>query len=172
MATPTTLADRSVLSALFPEDASPRLYYKRHARGNVLSSQTRQCILNVHSWMRRQYQETNVEVVNLTAAATGISVSSVYEIKRGFKRANGAVKSPSKKRPKFADKRERISNHDACTLTAVRSWLHNFFRRGESPTLKKIAARLQEDDLLPFWDYAVSPVEGHGFRETESLTPS
>ncbi|KAG0413387.1 hypothetical protein HPB47_009471 [Ixodes persulcatus] len=69
--------------------------------------------------MRRQYQGKNVvEVVNLTAAATGISVSSVYEIKRGFKRANGAVKSPSKKRPKFAEKRKRISNHDACTLTA------------------------------------------------------
>ncbi|KAG0414512.1 hypothetical protein HPB47_008329 [Ixodes persulcatus] len=100
--------------------------------------------------MRRQYQGKNVvEVVNLTAAATGISVSSVYEIKRGFKRANGAVKSPSKKRPKFAEKRKRISNHDACTLTAVRSCLHNFFRRGEIPTLKKIAARLQEDDVLP-----------------------
>ncbi|XP_040079463.1 uncharacterized protein LOC120850859 [Ixodes scapularis] len=90
-----------------------------------------------------------VEVINLTAAATGISVSSVYEIKRGFKRANGVVKSPSKKRPKFAEKRKRILNHEACTLTAVRSCLHNFFRRGEIPTLKKIAARLQEDEVLP-----------------------
>ncbi|XP_040072933.1 uncharacterized protein LOC120845193 [Ixodes scapularis] len=84
-----------------------------------------------------------------SAAATGISVSSIYEIKRGFKRANGAVKSPSKKRPKFAEKRKRISNHDACTLTAVRSCLHNLFCRGEIPTLKKIAARLQEDNVLP-----------------------
>ncbi|XP_042150266.1 uncharacterized protein LOC121838232 [Ixodes scapularis] len=150
MATPTTLADRSVMSALFPEDVSPRVYYKRHASGYVLSSQTRQCVLNVYSWMRRQYQEKNVvEVVNLTAAAMGISVGSVCEIKHGFKRANGAVKSPSKKRPKFAEKRKRISNHYACTLTAVRSCLHNFFRRGEIPTLKKIAARLQEDDVLP-----------------------
>ncbi|KAM7304028.1 hypothetical protein ISCGN_013928 [Ixodes scapularis] len=131
MATPTTLADRSVMSALFPEDVSPRVYYKRHASGNVLSSQTRQCVLNVYSWMRRQYQEKNaVEVVNLTAAATGISVSSVYKIKRGFKRANGAVKPPSKKHPKFSEKRKRISNHDACTLSAARSCLHNFFRRG------------------------------------------
>ncbi|XP_040068138.1 uncharacterized protein LOC120841325 [Ixodes scapularis] len=149
MATPTTLADRSVMSALFPEDVSPRVYYKLHGSGNVLSSQTRQCVLNVYSWMR-QYQETNVvEVVNLTAAATGTSVSSVYEIKRGFKRANGAVKSPSKECPKFAEKRKRISKHDACTLTAVRSCLHSFFRRGEIPTLKKIAARLQEHDVLP-----------------------
>ncbi|KAG0426765.1 hypothetical protein HPB47_026138 [Ixodes persulcatus] len=149
MATPTTLADRFVLSALFPEDVSPRVYYKRHASGNVLSSQTRQCVLNVYSWIRRQYQEKNVvEVINLTAAATGISVSSVYEIKRGFKRANGAVKSPSKKRPKLAEKRKRIANHDTCTLTAVRSCLHNFFRRVEIPTLKKIATRLQEDDVL------------------------
>ncbi|KAG0435112.1 hypothetical protein HPB47_018678 [Ixodes persulcatus] len=77
-----------------------------------------------------------VEVINLTAAATGVSVSSVYEIKRGFKRANGAVKSPSKKRPKFTEKRKRIANHETCTLTAI-------------PTLKKIAARLQEDDVLP-----------------------
>ncbi|KAG0424229.1 hypothetical protein HPB47_000024 [Ixodes persulcatus] len=134
---------------LFPGDVSPRVYYKRHASGNVLSSQTRQCVLNVYSWIRRQYQEKNVvEVINLTAAATGISVSSVYEIKRGFKRANGAVKSPSKKRPKFAEKRKRIANHDTCTLTAVGSCLHNFFRRGEIPTLKKIATRLQEDDVL------------------------
>ncbi|XP_040062230.1 uncharacterized protein LOC120837106 [Ixodes scapularis] len=100
--------------------------------------------------MRRQYQEKNVvEVINLTAAATGISVSSVYEIKRGYTRANRAVKSPSKKRPKFAEKRKRISNHDACTLTTVRSCLHNFFRWGEIPTLKKIAARLQEGEVLP-----------------------
>ncbi|XP_040071785.1 uncharacterized protein LOC120844203 [Ixodes scapularis] len=126
MATPTALADRCVMSALLPEDVSPRVYYKRH------------------------YQEKNVvEVINLTASATGISVSSVYEIKRGFKRANGAVKSPSKKRPKFAEKRKRISNHDACTLTAVRSCLHNFFCRGEILTLKKIAARFQEDEVLP-----------------------
>ncbi|KAG0431551.1 hypothetical protein HPB47_021696 [Ixodes persulcatus] len=134
---------------LFPKDVSPRVYYERHASGNVLSSQTRQCVLNVYSWIRRQYQgKSVVEVINLTAAATGISVSSVYEIKRGFKRANGAVKSPSKKRPKFAEKRKRIANHDTCTLTAVRSCLHNFFRRGEIPTLEKIATRLQEDDVL------------------------
>ncbi|KAG0424976.1 hypothetical protein HPB47_027819 [Ixodes persulcatus] len=62
-----------------------------------------------------------VEVVHLIADATGISVSSVYEIKRGFKRANGAVKTFSKKRPNSADKKMKISSHDAYTLTAPNS---------------------------------------------------
>lgn len=52
-----------------------------------------------------------VEVVTLTADLTAISFSSVYEIKRDFKRANEAVKTFSKKRLKSADKRKRFSNH-------------------------------------------------------------
>lgn len=69
-------------------------------------------------------------VINLTADATGVCVSVVYKIKRDFKRSNGALKTPSKKRLNSTEKRKRIFNHDAFTLSAVRNCLHDFFRRG------------------------------------------
>lgn len=54
-----------------------------------------------------------------------------------------------KERPNAVDERKRTCTYDGFTLMAVRTCLRNFFCRGEIPTLKKVAAALRDNDMLP-----------------------
>ncbi|KAG0421913.1 hypothetical protein HPB47_002212, partial [Ixodes persulcatus] len=96
------------------------------------------------------------------------SFDKVLATPRGFQRAEGAAKTPSKKHPKSADKTKRISNHNVRTLTALRSCVRNFFLQGVVSTPKKIAARLRDDDdvLAPCSETILyRPLKGVGFEK-------
>lgn len=71
------------------------------------------------------------------------------EIKQEFKKSGGVLRTPCRKRPRAKGIRRRIAVYDSFTLTAVRGIVHSFFRRNEIPTVRKIAAAINEDLDLP-----------------------
>ncbi|KAH7975745.1 hypothetical protein HPB52_004665 [Rhipicephalus sanguineus] len=70
----------------------------------------------------------------------GVSESTLFRVREEVKASHfsgGKLTTPSRKRPRNAEKRRRSAKFDSFTLCALRPCVHDFFRRNEVPTVEK-----------------------------------
>ncbi|KAH8032833.1 hypothetical protein HPB51_003047 [Rhipicephalus microplus] len=68
---------------------------------------------------------------------------------KAFHLSGGKLTTPSRKRPRNAEGRRRCTKFDSFTLCALRSCVHDFFRRNEIPTVEKTTAEFSVRTQLP-----------------------
>lgn len=119
----------------------------KHKKGAPLSSKVRRVVINVFDFFTENYPKWTVEKrVLKTAAACGVSVGTVWNIKRELKKT-GTVVTPGKHRKQKA--RFSALKCDSFALAAIRRLVHSFFMRNEPPTLDKVKRAMDQDDSLP-----------------------
>ena len=130
--------------------SSPARYFKPNKSGEKLSRKCKEIVLNVFSRLSQENQKPSVdETVQRTSFLTGVSVSSIYAARNEF-RVHGNVKSPAKARPASKGTRVRTNKYPEFILNGIRRKVHDFFRRNEIPTIKKVTAELNKENDSEF----------------------
>jgi len=130
-------------------DLSPFKYLIDNKKQKTLNYQSRQLILNIYANLRLANPTKLVNDVILTVSSLcGVSKSTVYNIKKQFNE-NGKLKTPNKMGPKCQLKNKRSDIYDDFTKTALRKIVHDFYRQGTPPTVRRTAAVFSEDPNLP-----------------------
>ncbi|KAH7981960.1 hypothetical protein HPB52_002258 [Rhipicephalus sanguineus] len=114
----------------------------KNKSGHILNSDSRNMIFHCYTYWRNREPERSVEDTSkFVAEMLGVSESTVFKVRREAKASSssgGNLSTPSRKRPRNAEKRRRSTKYDSFTLCALRSCVHDFFRRNEIPTVEKI----------------------------------
>ncbi|KAH7986134.1 hypothetical protein HPB52_025187 [Rhipicephalus sanguineus] len=77
----------------------------------------------------------------------GVGRRTVFRVREEVKAqdfSGGKLTTPSRKRPRNAEKTRRSAKFDSFTLCALRSSVHDFFLRNEIPTVEEITAEFSE----------------------------
>ncbi|KAM7315596.1 uncharacterized protein ISCGN_005379 [Ixodes scapularis] len=94
---------------------------------------------------REQYPDMlRNDLYQLTSEYTGVRARTVVAIKKEAITNSGLLRTPTGKRPKSVGTRRRLVQYDFFVLSALRSCVHGFFRRNETPTVTKIREALIE----------------------------
>lgn len=109
--------------------------------------------MNVYCFFRQNCKDSTVEkVVDVTAAACGVSNTIVYECKREFKNFTNGLSSAIKdgrKKTKTPD-RSNCKKYPEWVESQVRNLVHrDFFMKNVPPTLKKVHDAIRNDPVLP-----------------------
>ncbi|XP_077528282.1 uncharacterized protein LOC144139932 [Haemaphysalis longicornis] len=83
-----------------------------------------------------------------------IGARTVFAVKKEAQATGGVLSTPSRKRPRNSENKRRSALYDSFTLNALRSCVHDFFRRNEIPTVAKITKEFFErtgDPSLKPW---------------------
>lgn len=122
-------------------------------RFNVLRRQTRKMVFHVMNFMRKEADgglQFNLKMVlQRTAAATGVSISTIKRISATTRNPDSpggsmapVFRTPGKKRRGVA----RVTGLDAFDRSVVKRCVHNFHKtEKELPTIKKIKEKLERD---------------------------
>ena len=114
-------------------------------RGKPASSKEKAIIWNVFNYVRTKYPlENQRALINRTVEATGSSESTIKRIIKENKA--GKLQSPGKKRLN----RKKFNKLDSFDLSIIRRIVHEFYGKNESPTLKKLLKKLQENIDFPY----------------------
>ncbi|KAH6944862.1 hypothetical protein HPB50_005635 [Hyalomma asiaticum] len=128
--------------------ATPPRSLGKNKSGHILNSDSRNMILHCYTYWRNKQPERSVEDTSkFVADMLGVSVRTVFRVREEVKASHlsgGKLTTPSRKRPRNAEKRRRSAKFDSFTLCALRSCVHNFFRRNEIPTVEKITTEFSE----------------------------
>ncbi|PSN53549.1 hypothetical protein C0J52_09177 [Blattella germanica] len=119
---------------------------KKHQRGKPLTRVEKQVILNVFSKLMDYNPEVAVyDIVKLTAEFTGVSHSSVMNIRKEH-RETGVISTPKlkRKRPKTV-----LGKVDELVKSAIRSKVQELVLKSESLTVVKILEAVNSDPDLP-----------------------
>ncbi|CAN7979025.1 unnamed protein product [Ixodes persulcatus] len=96
-------------------------------------------VLSVYAKLREQYPDRlRNDLYQLTSEYTGVGARTVVAIKKEAITNSGLLRTPTGKRPKSVGTRRRLVQYDSFVLSALRSCVHGFFRRNETPTVTKI----------------------------------
>lgn len=116
----------------------PQVINKTKLSGR-LTSQTKTVIMNVYNFFRQQDErECEADVIDRTAAATGISIRSIQRIKQQHK--SGVLNCP----PRMCRKSPVMGALDDFDKDCVRRELLSFYERGEIPTVDALLTRVKE----------------------------
>ena len=128
---------------------SPNVLYQKHLRRQALSEKEKAIIINVYCFFRRENpKNAKEEIVERTAAATGISKSTVYRIKS--ERKNEANQSRAQGKFHRTPRRSRKRKCDEFDECQIRQKIHReFFFKNKLPTLTTLQTSIQEDPGLP-----------------------
>ncbi|KAH7981600.1 hypothetical protein HPB52_000110 [Rhipicephalus sanguineus] len=125
----------------------------KNKSGHILNSDSRNMIFHCYTYWRNREPERSVEDTSkFVAEMLGVSESTVFKVRREAKASSssgGNLSTPSRKRPRNAEKRRRSTKYDSFTLCALRSCVHDFFRRNEIPTVEKITNEFSNRMDLP-----------------------
>lgn len=124
--------------------------FKKHKRGKPITSGMQGIILNVYArlWELFGSSKTVKEVEQETSDLTGVSVRSIAQLRSKWVET-GVLRTPGKKRPAAQGTRIRTNIYDDFTLSTIRRKVHQFYERGELPTVKSILKSVNEDETLP-----------------------
>ncbi|XP_077485908.1 uncharacterized protein LOC144096974 [Amblyomma americanum] len=121
--------------------------------GRILNSDSRNMIFHCYTFWRNREPERRVEETSkFVADMLGVSERTVFRVRKEVKASHfsgGKLTTPSRKRPRNAEKRRRSAKFDSFTLYALRSCVHDFFHRNEIPTVEKITTEFSERMKLP-----------------------
>ncbi|KAH7934877.1 hypothetical protein HPB52_001701 [Rhipicephalus sanguineus] len=124
----------------------------KNKSGHILNSDSHNMIFHCYTYWRNREPERSVEDTSkFVAEMLGVSESTVFKVRREAKASSssgGNLSTPSRKRPRNA-KRRRSTKYDSFTLCALRSCVHDFFRRNEIPTVEKITNEFSNRMDLP-----------------------
>ncbi|KAM7282786.1 uncharacterized protein ISCGN_000027 [Ixodes scapularis] len=102
-------------------------------------------VLSVYAKLREQYLDRlRNDLYQLTSEYTGVGARRVVAIKKEAITNSGLLQTSTGKRPKSVRTRRRLVQYDSFLLSALRSCVHGFFRRNETPTVTKIREALIE----------------------------
>ncbi|KAH7935614.1 hypothetical protein HPB52_010547 [Rhipicephalus sanguineus] len=125
----------------------------KNKSGHILNNDSRNMIFHCYTYWRNREPERSVEDTSkFVAEMLGVSESTVFKVRREAKASSssgGNLSTPSRKRPRNAEKRRRSTKYDSFTLCALRSCVHDFFRRNEIPTVEKITNEFSNRMDLP-----------------------
>lgn len=125
----------------------------KNKSGHILNSDSRNMIFHCYTFWRNRQPERSVEDTSkFVADMLGVSERTVFRVREEVKASHfsgGKLTTPSRKRPRNAEKRRRSAKFDSFTLCALRSCVHDFFRRNEIPTVEKITTEFSERMELP-----------------------
>ncbi|XP_037500194.1 uncharacterized protein LOC119374209 [Rhipicephalus sanguineus] len=125
----------------------------KNKSGHILNSDSRNMIFHCYTYWRNRVPVRSVEDTSkFVAEMLGVSESTVFKVRREAKASSssgGNLSTPSRKRPRNAEKRRRSTKYDSFTLCALRSCVHDFFRRNEIPTVEKITNEFSNRMDLP-----------------------
>lgn len=134
--------------------ATPRTLSKNKS-GNVLNSTARKIIFHCYNFWRAREPECTVEhTAAFVADMLGIGARTVFAVKKEAQATGGVLSTPSRKRPRNSEKKRRSALYDSFTLNALRSCVHDVFRRNEIPMVAKITKEFSErtgDPSLKPW---------------------
>ncbi|XP_054929303.1 uncharacterized protein [Dermacentor andersoni] len=142
----------------------------KNKSGQILNSDSRNVILPCNTYWRNGEPEHSVEATTkFVAEMLGVSESTVFKVRREVKASHisgGKRSTPSRKRPRNAKKRRRSTKYDSFTLCALRSCVHDFFRRNGIPTVEKIPNEFSKRMDLPSlrWCTVCRPLVEIGFK--------
>ncbi|XP_076278003.1 uncharacterized protein LOC143207946 [Lasioglossum baleicum] len=117
---------------------------KRRPKKTYLSVNEKNFVLNVYNKEKEKNPDKNIdEIVDATAAITGISKRSIYRIRS--EAGAGVIASPKKKKPRLRVT-EKIDDFDK---NAIRRIVHQFVFRGKLPTIRNVLEEVNADSTLP-----------------------
>lgn len=121
----------------------------------MFNSTARKLIFRCYEfWRTREPERTVEDTAAFVADMLGIGSRTVFTVKKEAQAAGGVLTTPSRKRPRNSEKKRRSALYDSFTLNALRSCVHDFFRRNEIPTVAKITNEFSErtsDPSLKAW---------------------
>lgn len=131
---------------------SPNYLAKNRLKGAALTKKEKVIIINVYCYFRNQNPSSLIDdIVKETAAATKLSVRSIYRIKDEMKNAvfeDIKIKDGKKKCVTFKKPGSKV--YDNHVMSAIRNKVHrDFFQKNQPPTLKKVHAAVRSDPDLP-----------------------
>ncbi|KAH9375824.1 hypothetical protein HPB48_009900 [Haemaphysalis longicornis] len=83
------------------------------------------------------------DIAAFVADMLGIGSRTMFAVKMKAQSTGGVLPTPFQKRPRNSEKL-CSALYDTFTLNALRSGVHNFFRRNEIPTVAKITKEFSE----------------------------
>lgn len=131
-----------------PSTSEPTLPRTKR-RAKHISKNEKIIILNVHkfvqeTWPSGKYRSKTGMIIK-TANIVGIAKTSVYHILKEYKE-NGTVMPPATLHTKHTNLVETV---DDFQKSYIRRKVHEFYLKGELPTLNKILQAVNSDDMLP-----------------------
>ncbi|XP_037508911.1 uncharacterized protein LOC119385569 [Rhipicephalus sanguineus] len=133
--------------------ATPPRSLGKKKSGHILNSDSRNMIFHCYTYWRAREPEHSVEDTSkFVTDMIGVGERTLFRVREEAKASHfsgGKLTTPSRKRPRNAEKRRRSAKFDSCTLCALRSCVHDFFRCNEIPTVEKITAEFSERMELP-----------------------
>ena len=115
-------------------------------QGKALNSQSRGIVLSVYQYFEKEKELQHFErpcsqAIGRTAEATGVGERTVSRIK-GEAQKNGLLRTPGKERP---NRPKELSKVDDFSLELIRRKVHDFFRKGDIPTVSSLLSVLQNE---------------------------
>lgn len=125
--------------------STPGTLSTKNRSGSVLPSTTRKVILHCYEfWRAREPKSTVEETSAFVADMLGVGSRTVFTVRKEAEASGGVLSTPSRKRPRNSEKKRRSALYDSFMLNALRSCVHDFFRRNEIPTVAKITMEFSE----------------------------
>ncbi|KAH7967763.1 hypothetical protein HPB52_002235 [Rhipicephalus sanguineus] len=128
--------------------ATPPRSLGKNKSGHILNSDSRNRSFHCYTYWRNREPERRVEDTSkFVADMLCVGQRTVFRVREEVKAqdfSGGKLTTLSRKRPRNAEKRRRSAKFDSFTLCALRSSVHDFFRRNEIPTVEKITAEFSE----------------------------
>lgn len=132
---------------------TPPRSLSKNKSGHILNSDSRNTIFHCYPFWRNRKPERSVEDTSkFVADMLGVSERTVFRVREEVKSphfSGGKLTTPSRTRPRNAERRRRSAKFDSFTLCALRSCVNDFFRRNEMPTVEKITTKFSERMELP-----------------------
>ncbi|KAH6925896.1 hypothetical protein HPB50_011811 [Hyalomma asiaticum] len=128
--------------------ATPSRSLGKNKNGHILNNDSRNMIFHCYTyWCNKQPEHSVEDTSKFVADMLAVSVRTVFRVREEVKASHfsGAkLTTPSRKRPHNAEKGRRSMKLHSFTLCALRSRVHNLFRRNEIPTVEKITTEFSE----------------------------
>ncbi|KAH7961335.1 hypothetical protein HPB52_007940 [Rhipicephalus sanguineus] len=133
--------------------ATPPRSLGNNKSGHILNSDSRNMIFHCYTYWRAREPEHSVEDTSkFVTDMIGVGERTLFRMREEVKPSHfsgGKLTTSSRKRPHNAEKGRRSAKFDSFTLCALRSCVHDFFRRNEMPTVEKITGEFSQRMELP-----------------------
>ncbi|XP_037505857.1 uncharacterized protein LOC119382214 [Rhipicephalus sanguineus] len=128
--------------------ATPPRSLGKNKSGHILNSDSRNMSFHCYPYWRNREPERRVEDTSkFVADMLGVGQMTVFRVREEVKAqdfSGGKLTTPSRKRPRNAEKTRRSAKFNSFTLCALRSSVYDFFRHNEIQTVEKITAEFSE----------------------------
>lgn len=128
--------------------ATPPRSFSKNKSGHILNSDSRNMIFHCYMYWRNREPERSVEDTSkFITDMLGVGERTVFRVREEVKASDfsgGKLMTALRKRPCNGDERRRNVKFDSFTLCAMRSCVHDFFRRIEILSVDKISAEFSE----------------------------